>query len=162
MDLVEESHGHHTLIQANAAILMTPTSPLIQLQSFDRWSVAQAKVETLAEDILTDKQLSIDYDKKRNENRQALRALKKPNFGKKATINLGDFFIDIPVTKAMTMVEEDQKHLEAAIEDVRERIKTKTAELHKLEGNAEDTRKMAGFDLKPITADELYRINKDI
>ena len=67
--------------------------------------VAQAKIEALAEDILTDKQLvsllwscivvlcfgkanqfillsqSIDYDRKRNENRQALRAIQKRQFG---------------------------------------------------------------------------------
>ncbi|KAJ1916271.1 DNA-directed RNA polymerase III complex subunit Rpc25, partial [Mycoemilia scoparia] len=94
---------------------------------------AQAQVETLAEDILTDKQLSVDYDKRRNENRQAIRALKKPDFGKKATLNMGEFFIDLPKTKAIKIVEEDQKELEKAINDVRDRIKEKTQKLYNLE-----------------------------
>ncbi|KAJ1995388.1 hypothetical protein GGI25_002499 [Coemansia spiralis] len=102
----------------------------------------QAKIETLAEDILTDKRLSVDYDRKRQENREALRKLRekaqkvRPESRLAATtINMGDFFIDVPLSKAQHMVEGAQKELDTAIDDVRQRLKKKVELLAKLEGD---------------------------
>ncbi|KAJ1795782.1 hypothetical protein LPJ59_004150 [Coemansia sp. RSA 2399] len=102
----------------------------------------QARIEALAEDILTDKQLSIDYDRKRQENREALNKLRqqaknvRPSRRLETTaINMGDFFLDVPVAKAQGMVEGAQKELESAIDDVRQRLKKKVELLARLEGD---------------------------
>ncbi|KAJ2841119.1 hypothetical protein GGI22_008040 [Coemansia erecta] len=102
----------------------------------------QARIEALAEDILTDKQLSIDYDRKRQENREALNKLRQQTKNVRpsrrletTTINMGDFFLDVPAAKAQSMVEGAQKELESAIDDVRQRLKKKVELLAQLEGD---------------------------
>ncbi|KAJ2546497.1 hypothetical protein EV175_005578 [Coemansia sp. RSA 1933] len=102
----------------------------------------QSKIEALAEDILTDKQLSIDYDRKRQENREALNKLRKKTKSVRpgsrlatTTINMGDFFLDVPAAKAQSMVEGAQTELDGAINDVRQRLKKKVELLAQLEGD---------------------------
>ncbi|KAJ1948587.1 hypothetical protein EC988_005115 [Linderina pennispora] len=127
----------------------------------------QAKVETLAEDILTDRQLSVDYDRKRQENRAALHQLRQQakaenphSIHSRATLNMGDFFIDVPTTKALTMVQNAQAELETAISDVSARLKQKTASLAELEGDDKTATALHAMQLKPVTGQDLYNINQ--
>ena len=50
----------------------------------------------------------------------------------------------------------DQKNLEKEISSLRDSIKQKTTELEKLE--AGEIKKMKGFELRGITANDLYNI----
>ncbi|KAI9482343.1 hypothetical protein LPJ78_005326 [Coemansia sp. RSA 989] len=101
----------------------------------------QSKIEQLAEDIITDQQLEVDYSRKLQENREALRRLREQQQKIKAnsrlatsTVNMGDFFIVVPTAKAHEMVDSAQKELEGAIEGVQQRLKNKVELLGKLEG----------------------------
>ncbi|CAG8511774.1 12141_t:CDS:2 [Rhizophagus irregularis] len=114
--------------------------------------------ERLAEDILTNKQLAIDYDRTRNTNREALAKLKKEplNSQKNVWVNLGDFFVKLEKDNVKTYIEKDQKNLEKEISSLRDTIKQKTTELEKLETG--EIKKMKGFELRGITANDLYNI----
>ncbi|GBB93476.1 hypothetical protein RclHR1_02180018 [Rhizophagus clarus] len=114
--------------------------------------------ERLAEDILTNKQLVIDYDRTRNTNREALAKLKKEplNSQKKVWVNLGDFFVKLEKDNVKSYIEKDQKNLEKEISSLRDAIKQKTTELEKLETG--EIEKMKGFELRGITANDLYNI----
>ncbi|RIA94476.1 hypothetical protein C1645_873423 [Glomus cerebriforme] len=121
--------------------------------------------ERLAEDILTNKQLVVDYDKTRNTNREALTKLKKEPLKsqKKVWVNLGDFFVKLEKDNVKTHIEKDQKNLEEEISSLRNTIKRKTTELEKLETG--EIKKMKGFELRGITANDLYNItgvNKEL
>ncbi|KAJ2493480.1 p53 and DNA damage-regulated protein 1 [Coemansia sp. RSA 2050] len=127
----------------------------------------QAKVEALAEDILTDKQLAIDYDRKRQENREALRILReqsqkaKPNSTQSTTaVNMGDFFIQLPLPKALKMMEDAQSELDKAIDDVRQRLKAKVKLLGELEGDERLASVAKAMDLKSVSGQELYGISR--
>ncbi|CAG8481673.1 233_t:CDS:2 [Ambispora gerdemannii] len=117
--------------------------------------------ERIVEDILTNQQLVVDYDRKRNTNREALNKFKKElKNEKKLWVNLGDFFIKMEAPNVKTLIEKDQKNLDNEIEVVRNSIKGKTAQLEKLETG--EMEKMKGFNLQGITARELYNITGNI
>ncbi|KAJ2756292.1 p53 and DNA damage-regulated protein 1 [Coemansia pectinata] len=127
----------------------------------------QAKVEALAEDILTDKQLAIDYDRKRQENREALRSLREQSQKSKpnsvlatTTVNMGDFFIQLPLPKAQKMMEEAQAELDKAIDDVRQRLKAKVKLLGELEGDEKLVTVAKAMDLKSVSGQDLYGISR--
>ncbi|KAJ2453579.1 hypothetical protein EV183_002104 [Coemansia sp. RSA 2336] len=101
----------------------------------------QSKIEHLAEDIITDQQLEVDYRRKLQENSDALCKLREQQQKIKpgsrlatSTVNMGDFFIVVPTTTAHEMVDGAQKELEGAIEGVQQRLKNKVELLGKLEG----------------------------
>ncbi|KAI8324015.1 hypothetical protein GQ54DRAFT_316425 [Martensiomyces pterosporus] len=128
----------------------------------------QARVEALAEDVLTDKQLSVDYDRKRQENREALRQLRKqaqqikPTSSQATTaLNMGDFFIQVPTSKAQAMVEGAQRELEEAIGEVQVRLKKKVQLLGELEGDAHTASVMRSMNMKSISGEDLYSITKN-
>ncbi|KAJ2744599.1 p53 and DNA damage-regulated protein 1 [Coemansia sp. BCRC 34301] len=126
----------------------------------------QAKVEALAEDILTDKQLAIDYDRKRQENREALRSLREQAQAAKpgsvlatTAVNMGDFFIQLPLPKATKMMEDAQAELDKAIDDVRQRLKVKVKLLGELEGDERLVSTAKAMHLKSVTGQDLYSIS---
>ncbi|CAG8699223.1 17936_t:CDS:2 [Cetraspora pellucida] len=100
-----------------------------------------AERERIAEDILTNKQLIIDYDRTRNTNREALNKLKKEKDKKKVWVNL------------------DQESLESGISSLRETVKEKMAELEKLETG--DDKISKGFKLRGMSSNELYNITNE-
>ncbi|KAG0225659.1 p53 and DNA damage-regulated protein 1 [Mortierella sp. GBA43] len=106
-----------------------------------------SKRELVAEEILTNKELIVDYDRKRNSNREALSKLKKDlAHEKKVWVNVGDLFIRLPKTNVETMIKKDQDTLDAEISGIRETMKQKAVELEKLEGG--DGSKAKAFQLK--------------
>ncbi|KAI8599730.1 hypothetical protein EDD21DRAFT_379052 [Dissophora ornata] len=108
------------------------------------------KREIVAEEILVNRELIVDYDRRRNSNREALTKLKKDlSQEKKVWVNLGDLFIKLPKQNVETIIKRDQETLDAEIEDVREIMKEKVVELEKLEGG--DGSKAKAFQLKAMT-----------
>ncbi|ORX88714.1 hypothetical protein K493DRAFT_306404 [Basidiobolus meristosporus CBS 931.73] len=118
----------------------------------------QAEREQLAEDILTDRQLIIDYDRRRNTNREALNNLKKAPAPKKVWMNLGDMFVKFETEKVKDLIRQDQDKLDSEINEIRDGLKVKARQLDVLEGG--DGTKTAGFDLKSVSGEELYGITK--
>ncbi|RHZ75746.1 hypothetical protein Glove_209g161 [Diversispora epigaea] len=119
-----------------------------------------AKREQIAEDILTNRQLIVDYDRTRNTNREALNRIRKElNNEKKVWVNIGNFFIKMDKDNVKTYIEKDQQNLEKEISNLRESVKRKIIELEKLETG--ENKKMKGFDLKGITSEDLYNITND-
>ncbi|KAG0349524.1 p53 and DNA damage-regulated protein 1, partial [Gamsiella multidivaricata] len=89
----------------------------------------------------------VDYDRRRNSNREALTKLKKDLVQeKKVWVNLGDLFVKLPKENVETMIKKDQVTLDAEISDIRETMKEKVVELEKLEGG--DGSKARAFQLK--------------
>ncbi|KAL7754506.1 hypothetical protein RI367_000491 [Sorochytrium milnesiophthora] len=112
----------------------------------------QAQQELLAEQILTDQQSVVDYDRKRQSNREALQQLSRQTRGDtarpRAWINLGDLFIRLDAPVAQKMIEKDQRHLNVEIDRMREGIKEKAKELEVLQGGS--TKVASQFDLRPL------------
>ena len=102
-----------------------------------------SEIEELAEEILTDRAQIIDYDKKRNGNREAINAI-KDNSSKKQWFCVGNLFIKIPEEQAKQLLVEDQQKIEAEMNKLRNNLKPKVKKLHELEGLQE----VKGFDLK--------------
>merc|ERR1711872_970139 len=67
-----------------------------------------AEVEELADEILTDKAQIVDCDKKRNANREALRALKKNADNDKEWFCIGNLFVKLSHSAAVDIIENDQ------------------------------------------------------
>ncbi|KAF9571855.1 p53 and DNA damage-regulated protein 1 [Mortierella alpina] len=108
------------------------------------------KRELIAEEILTNKELIIDYDRRRNSNREALTKLKKDLVQeKKVWVNLGDMFLKMPKQNVETMIKKDQETLDTEISEIRQLMKEKVVELEKLEGG--DGSKSRAFQLKAMT-----------
>ncbi|XP_038208872.1 p53 and DNA damage-regulated protein 1 [Zerene cesonia] len=89
-------------------------------------------VEKLADEILSDKREIVLLDKRRNQNREALRDLAKTN-QKQCWVTVGSVLVkhDIEATKAL--LEADQKQLNIDINKLRSNLKVKVNDLRDLE-----------------------------
>ncbi|KAI8584683.1 hypothetical protein K450DRAFT_217492, partial [Umbelopsis ramanniana AG] len=120
---------------------------------------ALAQRETLAEDILTDKELIIDSDRKRNSNREALTSMRKKLANEqKLWVNMGDMFIKLPKKDIQVMIEDDQKKLDEEIEKRRDTMKKKAMKLDQLEQLQPNGKPLAGYDLQGMKASDLYHL----
>ncbi|KAJ7337047.1 p53 and DNA damage-regulated protein 1 [Desmophyllum pertusum] len=120
-----------------------------------------AELEELAQEIMEDKQQIVELDKKRNTNREALRALKREDrsgaikepSSTKSWVCFGNMFIKLPSTNVQAMLQQDQRNLDEEISRLRKDLKPKVSKLHELEGLPE----VKGFDLTALTQDD-FRI----
>jgi len=91
------------------------------------------RAERLGEEILSDRQQIVDYDRRRNQNREALAALRRMerdgDTPSKHWICLGETFVRRPHASARQLLEEDQARLDREIERCRDAVKQKTAQL---------------------------------
>ncbi|KAF2366182.1 hypothetical protein FHG87_003052 [Trinorchestia longiramus] len=135
-------------------------------------------LEAIAEEVLCDRQEIISLDKRRNTNREALRALQKTFPAKPleadslkleearkctslpiqhASVNssqawmcIGDMFVSMPKTFLVNSIEKEQKQMDKAINELRDGMRKKVDTLRHLEGE-ESTR---GSLLKPLSKEE--------
>ncbi|RKP07801.1 hypothetical protein THASP1DRAFT_30379 [Thamnocephalis sphaerospora] len=110
------------------------------------------QAERLAEELLMEKQLLVEYDRRRNDNRVALNHMRS-NKDKKIWMNLGDLFIRLPKKTASHMLESEQTQLDTSIEETRRDVRDKAQQLDQLEGG--DGSRFAAFDLRPVSSGEL-------
>ncbi|CAG9575796.1 unnamed protein product [Danaus chrysippus] len=89
-------------------------------------------VEKLAEEIINDKQEIIMIDKRRNQNREALRDLTKSG-QTKCWVTVGSVLIKHNVDSAKTLLETDQMQLNIDINKLRSNLKIKVNDLRDLE-----------------------------
>ncbi|XP_044517483.1 p53 and DNA damage-regulated protein 1 [Gracilinanus agilis] len=114
------------------------------------------EVEELAEEVLADKQQIVDLDLKRNQNREALRALQRdPSPSDKVMVCFGNMFIKLPRPRTKDMIQKDQEHLDEEIEKLRKQLKGKVNRLLEAQGKPE----LKGFNLKPLSQEEMRALN---
>ncbi|XP_029466886.1 p53 and DNA damage-regulated protein 1 [Rhinatrema bivittatum] len=115
------------------------------------------EVEERAEEILTDKQQIVDLDLKRNQNREALRALQRESAqNDTAMVCFGNMFIQFPKSKMKEMIQKDQEHLDEEIAKLRKELKIKVNYLYEAQGKAE----LKGFNLKALRPEELRAVQQ--
>ncbi|XP_054278868.1 p53 and DNA damage-regulated protein 1 [Macrosteles quadrilineatus] len=111
--------------------------------------------ELQADSILRDRAEIVDLDRRRNSNREALRALSKEK-GKKTWFTLGPILVKLPVSTASDLLNKDQVTINSEINKLRSELKVKVNDLRDLE--FEDP--VPGLNLKPMTREEMSAINQ--
>ncbi|KAM9589496.1 p53 and DNA damage-regulated protein 1 isoform 1-T1 [Trichechus inunguis] len=113
------------------------------------------EVEELAEEVLSNKRQIVDLDTKRNQNREALRALQRDlSVSEDVMVCFGSMFIKMPHPQTKEMIEKDQAHLDSEIEKLRKQLKLKVNRLFEAQGKPE----LKGFNLNPLSQDELKAV----
>ncbi|XP_007443876.1 p53 and DNA damage-regulated protein 1, partial [Python bivittatus] len=116
-----------------------------------------AEVEALAEEVMAARQQIVDLDQKRNQNREALRALSKEvDCPEKVTVCFGNMFIQLPKTKTQDMLQRDQELLDEEITKLQKELKVKVNNLLEAQGKPE----LKGYNLKPLSAEEMWFMRK--
>ena len=109
-----------------------------QLISRDMQDTMQkyVKVEVLAEEILFKRQAMIEYDRKRNYNRECLGAFRREEVqsNNKLWMTMGSdsLMVKLPRKSVVGMIEGEQARLNKLIEETRKEIKAKVRELNAL------------------------------
>merc|ERR1712025_289143 len=112
-------------------------------------------IEESAEDILSKKQEIIDLDRKRNSNREAIRALEKDGKShykgdnSKCWLAMGNSFFRLPNKNAVNLLKKDQQQLDISVNTQRSELKEKVGRLREKEGKEE----LKGFGLKALSSE---------
>ena len=126
----------------------------------DKLLVYLKEVELAAEDVLSDKQEIVDLDRKRNLNREALRAIDKSckahwqGDASKTWLALGNSFLKVPSKTAIAMLEEDQVKLDSEINILRSEIKVKVNTLREKQGQEQ----VLGLGIKALSTEEMRAV----
>lgn len=108
------------------------------------------QVETLADDVLTDRRDIIELNKKRDKAREAVRALKKNETDKNATVCLGNLFVQFPKNQAVNILEKDHSSVDIQIRNLEKGLKIKVNKLYEAEQRPE----LKGLNLVPLSNEE--------
>ncbi|XP_067007861.1 p53 and DNA damage-regulated protein 1 [Anabrus simplex] len=112
-----------------------------------------SEVEELGEDILTDRQEIVALDRRRNHNREAIRALTTPSENK-AWMTIGSLLVKLPTEKATEVLKKDQVQLDVEINKIRSNLKVKVNRLRDLEHQSP----VPGLMLKAMSPQEISTI----
>ncbi|XP_061486804.1 p53 and DNA damage-regulated protein 1 [Rhineura floridana] len=116
-----------------------------------------AEVEALAEEVMAGRQQIVDLDQKRNQNREALRALSNEiDSSDKVMVCFGNMFVQFPKTKTKDMLQRDQELLDEEIAKLRKELKVKVNHLLEAQGKPE----LKGYNLKPLSSEEMWFMRK--
>ncbi|XP_021930710.1 p53 and DNA damage-regulated protein 1-like isoform X3 [Zootermopsis nevadensis] len=114
------------------------------------------EVERLGKEIVSDKREVVALDRRRNLNREALRALHKD--GGKTWLTVGSLLVKIPANKAQELLHQDQVQLDAEINKLRSELKVKVNRLRDMEFQSP----VPGLMLNPLTQSELSAMGQVI
>ena len=116
------------------------------------------EIEEAAEEVLSDKQEIVDLDRKRCQNREAIRAMSHLNHAGAAPPNqwlaMGNCFFKLPKDKAKTLLQKDQDRLDTQINILRSNLKPKVNNLRDKEGQPE----LKGHGLKALDRNEIQAV----
>ncbi|XP_042319499.1 p53 and DNA damage-regulated protein 1 [Sceloporus undulatus] len=116
-----------------------------------------AEVEALAEEVMAGRQQIVALDQKRNENREALRALSKElDSSDQVMVCFGNMFVQLPKTKTKDMLQRDQERLDEEIAKQRKELKVNVSRLLEAQGKPE----LKGYNLKPLSTEEMCFMRK--
>ena len=92
--------------------------------------------ERLGEEVIEHRQTLLDFDRRRNGNREALAALRREESStgghpasRKHWVCLGDTFVRLPHAMVKARLEQDQGRLEKQIDEMRDGVKRKSAQI---------------------------------
>ncbi|KAI4470704.1 hypothetical protein MML48_1g09239 [Holotrichia oblita] len=141
-----------------------------QTPEIKKSTIYLTEVETLAQQILTDKESKLRLSNAQNKFREAYRALQQ-NFDKKSWMKLGSVYIEIPTEECKNIMKNGKTSshyfssnyvfteldkITLDIDNLHETIRDKVHKLRDLEHQPG----IEGFRLKPMTAAEVKAINK--
>jgi len=109
--------------------------------------------EMIGEDIVSSRLQMVDFDRKRNSNREALRQIascKKPS--KQLWLCHSNIFIQLPTNTVKSIIEKEQKHLDAEIRKLQDDLKVKTSQLAEVEGLPDP---IVPYNLHPFSLEDL-------
>ncbi|KAJ9577287.1 hypothetical protein L9F63_006126 [Diploptera punctata] len=112
------------------------------------------QLEKLGEDITRDQQEVVAIDRRRNQNREALRALRHQKGN--TWITLGSLLVKVPVDKATQLLQRDQVQLDTQINTLRSNLKVKVNKLRDMEYQSP----VPGLMLNPMTTSELSAVGQ--
>jgi len=115
------------------------------------------KNEKIADKILGNKQELVNWDKKRQGNREALRELRKSE-DKKCWITVGSMLIEMERLKAIEVLAKEQNEIEKEISKLRDEQLT----LVKQHKDLEMDKMPSGFDLKPMNRNEINALKNEL
>lgn len=114
-----------------------------------------AKIDKLAATIIEDKQQIVALDERRNKTREALRQTRGEKDAK-TWLCLGNTFLKVDSSICESMLNKDKETVEEEITQLRDGLKPKVKQLHKMEGVAE----VKGFELKGMTIEDMLNISR--
>ncbi|XP_074604385.1 pdrg1 prefoldin-like subunit [Brevipalpus obovatus] len=106
--------------------------------------------ERLGEKILADREMMVEFDRRRNKNREALRAIEKQSQDK-VWLNFANMFVRTEKSKAQDIIKRDQESINSNIDKTRNAIKDNMVKLSTLEGKKEHEM----FKLNPLSSKEV-------
>ncbi|KAL3183439.1 hypothetical protein MRX96_033558 [Rhipicephalus microplus] len=116
-----------------------------------------ADIELTAETILADKEQVVELDRRRQKNREALRALKQLEEDiHRPWVCIGNMFMKIPRHRTKELLEQEQEKLENEIGSLRKKLKNNVQSLREMEGRSE----VQGFSLEPLSREEMQAISQ--
>ncbi|NXO00972.1 PDRG1 protein, partial [Rhinopomastus cyanomelas] len=74
----------------------------------------------------------------------------------KAMVCFGEMFIELPKAQTREMLQKDQEQLDEEINKLRKELRVKVNRLYEAQGKPE----LKGFNLNPMTTEELKLINR--
>ncbi|NWX00031.1 PDRG1 protein, partial [Caloenas nicobarica] len=79
-----------------------------------------------------------------------------PSPAAQAMVCFGDMFIELPKAKTKEMLQKDQEQLDEEINNLRKELRVKVNRLYEAQGKPE----LKGFNLNPMTTEEMKLINR--
>ncbi|KAG5675098.1 hypothetical protein PVAND_005030 [Polypedilum vanderplanki] len=113
--------------------------------------------EKVADQILQNKALIIDYDRKRQGNREALRELRKST-EKNVWMTIGSMLIEMERQKAIDVITDEQTKIDKEIDKLRD----EQLVLVKKHKDLEMDKMPSGFDLKPLSKNEINALKSNL
>ena len=115
----------------------------------------QAQIEQLAEEILGDRQLRINYDRRRHELQEALALFRRGKVEDKVWLHTGGLFVKSRQDEAKETIQQDLRMINEEISRCDDSIRTKTIQLEEAEN---ESHRIKGFNLKGISTKEVFKI----
>ena len=115
----------------------------------------QQAVELLAEEVLIQKQLMIDLDRKRHALNMAKRQLMRMPETSTVHVDYHGMFLLQTVKDAKESIVHQARKVEEDIDTARNTIKTKTILLHEMNGISGQSGNIDGFNLKGVSSRDI-------
>ncbi|XP_055379961.1 p53 and DNA damage-regulated protein 1 [Condylostylus longicornis] len=116
------------------------------------------ETEKVADKIMVIKQEIISLDKRRQENREAIREIGKSENDKKVWITVGSLLIKMEKLKALELLKKDQNEIEIEINKLRSEQKILVNQHRDLEHSSP----FSGSNLKPLSAKEISALKTNL
>jgi prefoldin subunit 5 len=109
----------------------------------------QSAVEVIGDEILQIRKNLVEFDRKRNQNREAIRFLLQDEGKKDRWVLVGSNFISLPKGTAKEVLQEEIEEIGKEIEKWNKILKEKMNEMARLEGSVSQAKDFELIGMKP-------------